>query len=147
MSSARAVGHHEETYQSGAFEKADMYSLSGGLPLWRELMPEKTWRALCKEHGQDPEQSYFVLEASRVNVPAGIDAAPRETALIAAYLLLEGPEEDTAEQKVETLLDLLHPDSAEADRPKLLHGNVCPHGRPIVKRIALADLLREFGRL
>lgn len=24
---------------------------------------------------------------------------------------------------------------------------ICPHGRPIVKRIALADLLREFGRL
>jgi DNA mismatch repair protein MutL len=24
---------------------------------------------------------------------------------------------------------------------------VCPHGRPIVKRVALADLLREFGRL
>ncbi len=25
--------------------------------------------------------------------------------------------------------------------------NVCPHGRSIVKRVALADLLREFGRL
>ena len=25
--------------------------------------------------------------------------------------------------------------------------DVCPHGCPIVKRIALADLLREFGRL
>ncbi|QIN81350.1 DNA mismatch repair endonuclease MutL [Rubrobacter tropicus] len=25
--------------------------------------------------------------------------------------------------------------------------DVCPHGRPIVKRVALADLLREFGRL
>ena len=25
--------------------------------------------------------------------------------------------------------------------------NVCPHGRPIVKRVSLADLLREFGRL
>ncbi len=25
--------------------------------------------------------------------------------------------------------------------------HVCPHGRPIVKRVALADLLREFGRL
>ena len=25
--------------------------------------------------------------------------------------------------------------------------DVCPHGRPIVKRIRLADLLREFGRL
>ena len=25
--------------------------------------------------------------------------------------------------------------------------NVCPHGRPIVKRVALDDLLREFGRL
>ncbi len=24
---------------------------------------------------------------------------------------------------------------------------ICPHGRPIVKRVALADLLREFGRL
>ena len=24
---------------------------------------------------------------------------------------------------------------------------VCPHGRPIVKRVVLADLLREFGRL
>ena len=24
---------------------------------------------------------------------------------------------------------------------------VCPHGRPIVKRLSLADLLREFGRL
>ncbi|MBA3388088.1 MAG: hypothetical protein H0U02_01845, partial [Rubrobacter sp.] len=23
---------------------------------------------------------------------------------------------------------------------------ICPHGRPIVKRVALADLLREFGR-
>ena len=25
-------------------------------------------------------------------------------------------------------------------------GMVCPHGRPIVKRVGLADLLREFGR-
>lgn len=25
--------------------------------------------------------------------------------------------------------------------------DVCPHGRPIVKRIKLEDLLREFGRL
>lgn len=25
--------------------------------------------------------------------------------------------------------------------------DVCPHGRPIVKRVALAGLLREFGRL
>lgn len=25
-------------------------------------------------------------------------------------------------------------------------GSVCPHGRPIVKRVALPDLLREFGR-
>jgi DNA mismatch repair protein MutL len=24
---------------------------------------------------------------------------------------------------------------------------ICPHGRPIVKRLALPDLLREFGRL
>ena len=26
-------------------------------------------------------------------------------------------------------------------------GMICPHGRPIVKRVALADLLREFGRV
>ena len=26
-------------------------------------------------------------------------------------------------------------------------GMVCPHGRPIIKRVALADLLREFGRV
>ena len=26
-------------------------------------------------------------------------------------------------------------------------GGICPHGRPIVKRLALHDLLREFGRL
>jgi DNA mismatch repair protein MutL len=25
--------------------------------------------------------------------------------------------------------------------------DICPHGRPIVKRIRLADLLREFGRI
>jgi DNA mismatch repair protein MutL len=25
--------------------------------------------------------------------------------------------------------------------------DVCPHGRPIVKRVRLAELLREFGRL
>jgi DNA mismatch repair protein MutL len=24
---------------------------------------------------------------------------------------------------------------------------VCPHGRPIVKRLKLVDLLREFGRI
>lgn len=24
---------------------------------------------------------------------------------------------------------------------------ICPHGRPIVKRVGLADLLREFGRI
>ena len=24
---------------------------------------------------------------------------------------------------------------------------ICPHGRPIVKRLALVDLLREFGRI
>ena len=27
------------------------------------------------------------------------------------------------------------------------HFEVCPHGRPIVKRIRLSDLLREFGRI
>ena len=26
-------------------------------------------------------------------------------------------------------------------------GEICPHGRPIMKRLALPDLLREFGRL
>jgi DNA mismatch repair ATPase MutL len=26
-------------------------------------------------------------------------------------------------------------------------GAVCPHGRPIVKLLPLADLLREFGRI
>lgn len=26
-------------------------------------------------------------------------------------------------------------------------GMICPHGRPIVKRVPLADLLREFGRV
>ena len=26
-------------------------------------------------------------------------------------------------------------------------GEICPHGRPIVKRIKLADLLGELGRL
>jgi DNA mismatch repair protein MutL len=25
--------------------------------------------------------------------------------------------------------------------------DVCPHGRPIVRRVRLADLLREFGRV
>ena len=25
--------------------------------------------------------------------------------------------------------------------------DICPHGRPIVKRVKLADLLREFGRM
>jgi DNA mismatch repair protein MutL len=25
--------------------------------------------------------------------------------------------------------------------------DVCPHGRPIVKRLTLVDLLREFGRI
>jgi DNA mismatch repair protein MutL len=24
---------------------------------------------------------------------------------------------------------------------------ICPHGRPIVKRLSLVDLLREFGRI
>ncbi len=26
-------------------------------------------------------------------------------------------------------------------------GEICPHGRPIAKRVSLADLLREFGRI
>jgi DNA mismatch repair protein MutL len=26
-------------------------------------------------------------------------------------------------------------------------GSICPHGRPIVKRVRLTDLLREFGRV
>ena len=26
-------------------------------------------------------------------------------------------------------------------------GAVCPHGQPIVKRVPLTDLLREFGRI
>lgn len=26
------------------------------------------------------------------------------------------------------------------------HVEVCPHGRPVAKRISLAELLREFGR-
>ena len=27
------------------------------------------------------------------------------------------------------------------------HIEICPHGRPIVKRLTLVDLLREFGRI
>jgi hypothetical protein len=124
MSSARASSHHAETYRSKGFDRADAYPLSGGVTLWRDLMPDETWRTLCEEHGQNSDSSSFTLEASRASVPAGIDASPRETALIVAYLLLEGPEEGTTEQKVEALLDSLHPDPDEADRQKLLHGNL-----------------------
>jgi hypothetical protein len=31
--------------------------------------------------------------------------------------------------------------------PPCLYLEICPHGRPIVKHLTLADLLREFGRI
>ncbi len=36
-------------------------------------------------------------------------------------------------------------DGGDSSTPEVRQ-KVCPHGRPIVKRIELADLLREFGR-
>lgn len=82
--------------------------------------------------------------------PEGISGS--ETAFVAALEALAGGEdlakalackgsrkfgESLAEREMEALLR----EWASCEFPM-----VCPHGRPIVKRIQIADLLREFGR-
>lgn len=82
--------------------------------------------------------------------PAGVTEA--ETAFLAAVEALAGGEdlakalackgstkfgESLAREEMEDLLK----EWAACEFP-----DICPHGRPIVKRVTLADLLREFGR-
>jgi DNA mismatch repair protein MutL len=76
-----------------------------------------------------------------------------ETAFLAALHALAGGEdlakalackgstrfgESLSREEMETLLE---------EWTSTEFGEICPHGRPIVKRLALPDLLREFGRL
>ncbi len=113
-----------------------------------------------------PEAWAFETELNRLGFlfePFGTDAvrvtaAPEtavdpETAFLAALHALAGGEdlakalackgstkfgEDLSREGMAALLD----EWSACEFP-----DVCPHGRPIVKRVALADLLREFGRL
>lgn len=139
--------HHEEIYGAGRFEQADVYPLPGGVPIHKSVMTEQDWRALCEKHGQDPAQDSFTIDASKARLPAGVDDRPRETALIAAYLLLDGPEEEPIENKVEALLDALHPEPEKADRQKLLRGNPNnPENHP-GEAEKLRRAARRFARL
>ncbi len=94
----------------------------------------------------------FGPDAVRVTA-APATAADPEAAFLAALHALAGGEdlakalackgstkfgESQSREGMAALLD----EWASCDFPA-----VCPHGRPIVKRISLADLLREFGRL
>jgi len=121
--SLRTLDHHAEWYGAGRFEKADEYALPGGVRFWRDTMPEKDWRALCEKHGQGAHLDSFTVSGRRARSVVGGSATPRETALIAAYFLIEGPQGQTTEQNLEFLLDALHRNPHEADRQKLLYGS------------------------
>ena len=76
-----------------------------------------------------------------------------ETALLAALHALAGGEDLAkalackgstrfGESLSREEMELLLKEWSETD-----FREICPHGRPIVKRLSLLDLLREFGRL
>ncbi|HET7480614.1 MAG TPA: DNA mismatch repair endonuclease MutL [Rubrobacteraceae bacterium] len=93
----------------------------------------------------------FGADAVRVLAAPDLVTDP-EVALLAAVEALAGGEDLAKalackgstkfgeELSVEEMRALL------ADWSDCEFGEVCPHGRPIVRRIALADLLRDFGR-
>jgi DNA mismatch repair protein MutL len=83
-------------------------------------------------------------------VPEGMGDA--EGALLGAVEALAGGE-DLAKALACRGSTKFGEDLSEAEMEALLEewaacefGMICPHGRPIVKRVPLADLLREFGR-
>jgi DNA mismatch repair protein MutL len=113
-----------------------------------------------------PEVSNFEVEMEALGFrfePFGegavrISAVPKtvtdpEIALLAALHALTGGEdlakalackgstrfgEDLSTEEMEALL---------REWSETNFGEICPHGRPIVKRLTLVDLLREFGRI
>ncbi len=116
-----------------------------------ELAPE-VWNFEAELEALGFAVEPFGVEAVRVTaVPEGM--GDTEGALLGAVEALAGGEdlakalacrgstkfgEDLSRAEIEALLK---------DWAACEFGMICPHGRPIVKRVALADLLREFGRV
>jgi hypothetical protein len=74
------------------------------------------------------------------------DASPRETALIAAYFLVENSDRSDR-QRLEALLETLHRKPSEAEREKLLHGNLIHPGQHPGKIEELRRVARQVARL
>jgi len=116
-----------------------------------DLAPE-TWNFEAEMEALGFRFESFGGDALRITAVPGTVTDP-ETALLAALHALAGGEdlakalackgstrfgETLSREEMEVLL---------RDWSMTEFKEVCPHGRPIVKRLSLGDLLREFGRL
>jgi hypothetical protein len=142
----RHLHHRVERYHARRFEQADVVSV-GATRFYRSEFPsEEKWHAFCEEAGQDPRQDSVTISPQQMVNAVGADAAPRETALIAAYFLVEDSDR-TDEQKLEALLEALQCNSDGTAREKLLHGNLNHPKQHPGKIEELRRVARQVARL
>jgi len=103
--------HRQEIYQDKRFPGMDVYEGAQVYFRYRrdkdgrrfEIYSEEEWQDLCLRHGQDPEEEYFFVMDSVLQVPTEVAPVPPEplTTLIGVYALAGGP--------MEPLLEALYP--------------------------------------
>jgi hypothetical protein len=143
----RDLHHRKELYRAGRFEQMNVYDANAML-VSRDVFPsEEAWRATCEAVGQEPSQESFTIFPHRLTNAIGADATPRETALIVAYFLVETRQEQSEEQKLDALLELLHLNPQEAERQKLLYGNLNNPKQHPGKIEELRRVARQVARL
>jgi hypothetical protein len=101
-----------EIYRAGRFEQADVYQTP--VDISRSAFSEERWQRICEELGQDPEQEALFLRGTKTLNAGGATQSPRETALIAAYVIMGKP--------IEPLLEVLHPEPPDPHATKLFGG-------------------------
>jgi len=100
----------EERYRDRRFEASYVHR-SAGRSFYRDVDADtdEEWEKLCREHGADPSQEWFIVFDHGLTLPEGLSQHPAEplTRLIAVYIL--------AGMSLEPLLEKLHPGPVTAD--------------------------------
>lgn len=130
------LDHRREQYRARRFERAD--PLDDPVALSRQQFSQDEWLAICEEIGEDPQQHMILLHYQTTLFARGASYAPRDTALIAAYILCGGDPEP--------LLEALHPDPDNADREKLLYSGTERYGAKVEELHTVAAQVARLVR-
>jgi hypothetical protein len=115
-------GNVSSLYSRKEFYRDDRFETTQHIPsasaaFRRDQFPdEETWRQKCEEYGEDPDQErIFVINAGFTESEGASQAPPKPLIeLIGTYALAEEP--------LEPLLAVLHPDSSKVDTERLEQG-------------------------